>query len=347
MEVLFSDLAPLRVAGSKSYGAKFVENLWLAREAIMVVAYVSEDAVVELGSLISRITGLFRFDLVIGMARFDGMTFGQMAAVKKLDSQLKNAGLGGVHVVKALPVHAKVSSFKTQTGHSAIVGSSNLSGLISSFRQFEVDVFVAESAEADLLYDFASGVRDRASVPLDAALEFVSLHQPGQAILSGVEGVEHNDSDVETEMTTTTFLIPLKDAPRSNLNTFFGAGRLQNGREVPRSWYEVELIVTNRITRSPGYPQAGTPDAIFTVITDDGWKFECSVQGDYSKNFRSKGDLKILGKWLKSRLQAANALKPGEPVTRETFDTYGRDNLTFTKLEGERRWYLDFSVSHD
>lgn len=347
MEILFSELSPLKMADTKSYGTKFVESLWDAHEAIMVVAYVAEDAVVELGSLISKITTLRRFDLVIGMARFDGLTFGQMAAVKSLDSQLRDGDLGGVHVVKALPIHAKVSSFKSETGHRAIVGSSNLSGLISSFRQFEVDVFVGESAEADSLYEFTSGVRDRVSVPLIVALEFVSLHQPDQAILSGVEGVEQEDSDIETEKTTISFSIPLKDAPRSNLNTFFGVGRTHNGREVPRSWYEVELIVSNSITRQSGYPQAGTPDAVFTVITDDGWKFECSVQGDYSKNFRSKGDLKILGKWLKSRLQVANALKPGEPVTSETFDTYGRDNLTFTKLEGDRRWYLDFSVSHD
>ncbi len=41
------------------------------------------------------------------------------------------------------------------------------------------------------------------------------------------------------------------------------------------------------VTSQEGYPQSKTEDAVFTVITDDGWSFKCKVSGDYSKNFRS------------------------------------------------------------
>ena len=83
---------------------------------------------------------------------------------------------------------------------------------------------------------------------------------------------------------------------------------------------------------------------IFDVITDDGWSFKCKVSGDYSKNFRSEGDLKILGKWLKGRLENAGVLKVGDPVTKETLDLYGRNTFTLTKTNKTGIWYLDFGV---
>lgn len=138
---------------------------------------------------------------------------------------------------------------------------------------------------------------------------------------------------------------PYEVSPQSNLNAFFGKGReAKNGLVKPRHWYEVELIVPKNITEQNGYPKAKTDDAIFDVITDDGWSFKCKVSGDYSKNFRSEGDLKILGKWLKGRLENAGVLKVGDPVTKETLELYGRDTFTLTKTIRPGIWYLDFGV---
>lgn len=112
----------------------------------------------------------------------------------------------------------------------------------------------------------------------------------------------------------------------------------------PRHWYEVELIVPKSITAQNGYPQESTPEAIFDVVTDDGWSFKCKVSGTNSKNLRSEGDLKILGKWLKGRLENAGVLKVGDPVRRETLKQYGRDTFTLTKTIKPGVWYLDFGV---
>lgn len=71
-------------------------------------------------------------------------------------------------------------------------------------------------------------------------------------------------------------------------------------------------------------------------------KFKCKVSGDYSKNFRSENDLKILGKWLKGRLENAGALAVGEKVTQETLRRYGRNTFTLTKTKIPNLWYLDF-----
>ena len=136
-----------------------------------------------------------------------------------------------------------------------------------------------------------------------------------------------------------------EDSPHSNLNVFFGKGReSKNGLVKPRHWYEVELIVPKSIAAQNGYPQVSTPDAIFDVVTDDGWSFKCKVSGTNSKNLRSEGDLKILGKWLKGRLENAGVLKVGDPVCKETLERYGRDTFTLTKTTKPGVWYLDFGV---
>ena len=88
------------------------------------------------------------------------------------------------------------------------------------------------------------------------------------------------------------------------------------------------------------------PPGDFTVVTDDGWSFECRRQGDYGKNIRSKPTLLILGKWVKGRLEASGALRTGDLVTDETLDSYGRGDIRFTQIEDESsHWYLDFSVN--
>ena len=157
-------------------------------------------------------------------------------------------------------------------------------------------------------------------------------------------------ADVRAKLTDIKFEIPLVkngEVPeKSNLNVFFGKGRLvaQKGVVQPRHWYETELIVPSTITSQTGYPQKDTPSAVFDVITDDGWKFSCKVSGDYSKNFRSEDDLKILGKWIKGRLENDGVLEVGKLVTVDTFKRYGRDSFTLTKTVIPNLWYLDFEV---
>ncbi|MBR0277247.1 MAG: NgoFVII family restriction endonuclease, partial [Clostridia bacterium] len=113
---------------------------------------------------------------------------------------------------------------------------------------------------------------------------------------------------------------------------------------VPRHWYEVELIVPKDIATQPGYPNANTEEAVFNVITDDGWKFSCKVSGQNNKNLRSEGDLRILGKWLKGRLEDAGVLTIGSPVLNDTLKQYGRDTLTLTRTTLPNTWFLDFGV---
>ena len=76
--------------------------------------------------------------------------------------------------------------------------------------------------------------------------------------------------------------------------------------------------------------------------------------GDNNKNLRSRGDLTIVGRWLKGRLEMTGALESGNLVDSLVFQRYGRstitltrtDNIEYDKLTGEdlQVWYVDFGV---
>lgn len=164
-----------------------------------------------------------------------------------------------------------------------------------------------------------------------------------------MEGISHVDKlpksqveEIKSARTGATYQIALKDTPKSNLNVYFGKGRLttKTGLIRPRHWYEVEIIVSKEVTQLPGYPEKGVD---FFVVTDDGWKFECNVNGDYSKNFRSSNNLQILGRWVKGRLEDAGCLTVGEPVTEEVYSCYGRSHMSLEPTADPNIWYLDFS----
>jgi len=126
----------------------------------------------------------------------------------------------------------------------------------------------------------------------------------------------------------------------SNLNACFGKGRWQrgSGKVVPRDWYEVEIMPGATVTRQAAYPRGE-----FDVQTHDGFRFRAKTGGDGYKNFRSEGDLKILGYWIKGLLEDAGALSdnPQEAVTQETFSVYGNSILRLYRVS-ERKVILNF-----
>ena len=124
----------------------------------------------------------------------------------------------------------------------------------------------------------------------------------------------------------------------SNLNAFFCKGKWnrKTGTVIPRDWFEVEIIVDIATTKNPIYPQGD-----FVAYTDDGLVFPCRTQGDYYKNLRSRDDLKILGHWLKRKLQKKAVLELFQPITSQTLEEYGKDYIRIYKLS-DSDYYLEF-----
>ena len=351
MEFLFSNFPPVRT-GCKTFADTFYGLLPKASELDIAIGYVSSDSLIELQKTVELNSNIHKMSLIIGMHYFDLFTKVQYNAASKLGQFLRENSLGDVKLVTAFRYHGKLYSYSNDNGPVAgIIGSNNLSSIVDGgTRVYESSVLLDDASSAKKMKDFIAQLDSTASRSI-SELEITEFNDDNP-LLEGHEFVKkmtaYSVAMAMNNRTNTTFEIPIKPyevSPQSNLNVFFGKGReSKNGLVKPRHWYEVELIVPKDVTSKPGYPQSKTDDAVFDVITDDGWSFKCKVSGDYSKNFRSEGDLKILGKWLKGRLENAGVLKVGEPVRKATLDAYGRNSFTLTKTTEENTWYLDFGV---
>lgn len=318
----------------------FKEELSKSENVNIATGYISSSSLVELKKTI-EINKKPKLDLFIGMHYYDGFTKNQWNAASELNRFLKENNLGNVFVSTGVKFHGKVYSFQDKGNNfSSLMGSSNLSSVLDSLENlYEFDIYITDllkSKEIDT-------VIRKIIVKFGTSIDEIEprIIEKDNTILEdyGIEKVNTKELDeILHSLTSISFEIGLKTEPKSNLNVFFGAGRRnQRGYTIPRPWYEVELIVSNSITENQNYP-VGT----FDVITDDGWKFKCKTSGDYHKNFRSESDLKILGRWIKGRLENSEVLKVGEMFTDEVKKSYGRDSLTLIKTNKANTWYLDF-----
>lgn len=351
MEFLFSNYPPMKT-GSKTFSEMFYDLLSQASKLDIAVGYVSADSLIELQKIIELNSNIRTLNLIVGMHYFDHFTKVQYDAAIHLNDFLMHNQLGGVQLVNAFRFHGKLYSYSNVTGPFAgIIGSNNLSSIVDGgIRVYESAILLNDATSAKQMCAFICQLM-KTSTKNIADLEIDTFNEEN-VLLDGQEFVEKVSPQILASSmcakTDISFEIPIKPyevSPQSNLNVFFGKGReSKNGIVKPRHWYEVELIVPRAVTIQPGYPQSKTDNAVFSVITDDGWSFKCKVSGDYSKNFRSEGDLKILGKWLKGRLENAGVLTVGSPVTADTLKRYGRDSFTLTKTTMPGIWFLDFGV---
>lgn len=352
MEFLHSNYPPCRMSDTRSFYDAFYDLLSRTEQLDIAVGYVTSDSLAELKQIMELNQGIQQLNLTIGMHYIERFTQSAYRAACVLNQYLMNEGRGEVRLVTPFRYHGKLYSFSTATAPFAgIIGSNNLSSILDeSTRTYESSLLVDDLTVAADMNNFIRKLVNTSTDNIgDLEIDDFNERNP---LLEGHEGVIKTDAHTMAEClnarTAISFEIPIttyEKAPKSNLNTYFGKGRRQlNGIVRPRHWYEVELIVPKNVATSPGYPQSQTPEAEFDVITDDGWSFRCKISGDFNKNFRSEGDLKILGKWLKGRLEAKGVLTVGDPVTQQTLDAYGRSTFTLTKTNKPNLWYLDFGV---
>lgn len=354
MDFLFSNLPPVRTS-YPTFSETFYSLIPQASRIDIAVGYVTADSLVELQQTISYNNNIEILNLVIGMHYWDKFTKLQYNAAVSLNEFLQNENRGEVRLVTPFRFHGKLYSYSNASGAFAgIIGSNNLGSIVGSMtRTYEVSALLQEQPMAEKMREFIEKLTKDATDNISELT--VTDFNERNTLLEDHENVKKVSPDelskIASTLTDTWFEIPLVkngDVPqKSNLNVFFGKGRLSTatGLVQPRHWYETELIVPNTITGQLGYPKKDTPSAVFDVITDDGWQFSCKVSGDYSKNFRSEDDLKILGKWIKGRLENHGVLEVGHPVTPDTFTKYGRNSFTLIKTSKPNLWYLDFGVT--
>lgn len=351
MPFLFSNYPPCRTNNPKFIDA-FYELLSEADQMDIAVGYITADSLSELQNIV-KMNNVSKLNLTIGMHYFDLFTAAEYNAAMRLNNFLQENSIGGVNLVTSFRFHGKMYSYsKNNKPIAGILGSNNLSSIVeSNNRVYEASALFRDPQHSLEMYEFIKNLNNTSAQNIE--LLDINSFKNTNPLLENYEYVEKIEPnklvEIMSYITPLKFEIPIKGADegagRSNLNVCFGEGRKdKRGLIKPRHWYEVELIVPKIVTSLSGYPQERSKEACFDVVTDDGWKFKCKISGTNSKNFRSENDLKILGRWLKGRLENAGVLEVGKPVTSDILRRYGRNTFTLVKTKIDGLWFLDFGV---
>ena len=345
IELLNSNYPPL-VTKMHTFPDVFFSLLQKSTSVKIASGYISEEAIAELLGLYNH--GLkIEMSLVIGMHYFEGFTVGQYEALLTLSELLNNNNLGNVLLSKVSKYHGKVYSFADkENDYSAIIGSSNLTKINTFEKVYDTDLLIYnEKINADIEL-FLSELQKKYCCNINKIdRNDIKIIEPENLFEDYIDVEKVMDTEkakVISSLTPISFDIEIKPEEKSHLNCYHGKGReTPNGLIRPRPWYESNVMVPKEITSLPDYPR----NIEFTVITDDCYKFKCVTNGDYAKNLRSVGDLQILGRWLKGRMENSKVLKIGDKVTADTFARYGRNTMKLTKTSIPNTWYIDFGAN--
>jgi hypothetical protein len=361
VEILTSNFEPLALT-NKTFVSRW-EELFQSADSIRIgIGYASNDSLLYLKKLI-ELNQPKSLEICLGMAYFEGLSKSQFEATSELSTFLKRLNIGKVNIARTFPFHGKIQYFRSnKISDKFLLGSSNLSNIVPikgiERRNYEVDLEVSDSLSCQKITELLEGLFSKSSSSFESLSHTIQIKENENSLLSGRSDVQvvgkETISKVLNNLLPNTFEIPLKDAPRSNLNAYFGEGRVnQQGFVKPRHWYEVEIIVDQAVQRSgTNYPA----NQDFIVYTDDGNRFLMRTSGDYGKNLRSKDDLTILGRWIKGRMEANGALKSGELLTPSSLELYGRNTISLTQtslneavsgIEKLAVWYLDFGTKRE
>src|SRR5690606_29858410 len=163
MKLLLTSKKPLH-AKNEDFLEAF-ENYSSSAESVRIsTGYVSVESLQYL--LENAKAGVLPYlELTIGMHHFDGFTRAQYDCAMNLAQYLEASNRGSASICVSFPYHGKVYSFhKAGKPFAAIVGSSNLSGLLGSrdSYNYEVDTVLEEPAILAELSDFQSDLKGKA-----------------------------------------------------------------------------------------------------------------------------------------------------------------------------------------
>ncbi len=381
MKLLYSNILPAELEEDQITITDCIHDQIADCDGIdIAVGYVSKAALEELDTLLYA-NEIGYINLIIGMYYVEGMPEGTYRTAIALNEKWKNAGIGEIRMVKAFKYHGKIYVFhKDGNVKSAIIGSANLGVLkleANNIRQYEVSSLTTNPTEInDMLNLIRKLQENRCSANISDIMDMTIIRETNTS-LTGVDTVDRIPlAEVEIydhHKTETSFVLPIKvpsfderhmddgrHYTKSNLNVSYAAPR---SARKSRDWYETQLTVSKRITLLPGYPEK---NAVFYVVTDDGYTFKAHTTSDGNKQFSAVGDELILGRWIKGRLAAAGLVTPVNDtqldherlgmITKEMLAAYGCDTLILTKtdqkIEDENGnfldvWFLSFEATHE
>ncbi len=268
-----------------------------------------------------------KVDLIVGMSPRDGIPLNDHGGFIDLSERIFPDKFSCKYIHSGPAVHSKVYLWmKGEVPFRAFVGSANFTQTAFSSRQREI---LSES-DAKSCFEYFTDVESSSVVCQYNGIEdLVRIYRPRHRL---VEEVATEDWSGEQLEGLEQCKLSLKDrsghVPKhSGLN--WGQ---RDGREPNQAYLSVPVSVQ----RAGFFPERGD---YFTVLTDDNKTMICARRQDSGKAIHSTENNSILGAYFRSRL----GLSSGEYVDNKHLNKYGRDTVSFYKLDDET-YFMDFSV---
>lgn len=247
MEVLLSAnpiISDIRCRSVKDFYRPMIEH---SDHLNIATGFITNDSIVELKNLIEYRQFSLSLNLFIGMNFLDGFTKLQYNAVKDLNTFLTESSTGRVLLSPKALYHGKMYSFmQHNTCLGAFIGSSNLGSFVGTSNNYiEADAFF-NGVEASQVNTTIEKLIEKLGADFSILPPVTDFIPSPVELLKDYNYVERLSAEqtalAKASANGVKVRIPLKDEPKSNLNTYFGAGKIK-GKFSPRGWYEVELII--------------------------------------------------------------------------------------------------------
>lgn len=288
------------------------------RTLYAITGYASSSFVQHILSTFSDVN----LHLIIGMARRNGIL--RPDHDNYLDILNRYRGrFYGYYYTGSQAVHAKAYVWES-ANIEGIIGSANFTN--NGMRHNYEVMHTAQQPE--LIIDAFNDLRG-CSVKIDNSsddIQIVDVEPDRPEMVASSHGSSaYSGEEIKLSLLTRTGEIH----NRSGLNW---------GQREKREPNQAHIPVPGSVhTNHPGFlPGKGEH---FTVITDDGKNFVCTIAQDGNKAIETPHNNSLLGKYFRARI----GLVPGKFVRREDLQVYGRTDITLRKLDDDM-FFLDFSV---
>lgn len=274
--------------------------------------------------------------LIVGMVSQDGIGIGGHQGFQALNSELKTFNCN--YVISTPAVHIKSYIWlRDGVPKIAFTGSGNYSQ--NAFFGGTVESFAEDDpSDCDNLFNSISkGSINCLDSEVDNKVKFYQeIYKRNYVARAFEETAAIEESPVViTENCVDLSLLSTRTGETHNAGAGLNWGQSTATRKRS-SPDEAYIAIPAHISRSGFFPDRARH---FTMITDDGFSFDCVVAQDGDKALETPKDNSILGKYFKRRI----GMPLGDFVYKQHLVNYGRTSVKICKIDDET-YFLDFSV---
>ena len=337
----------------EEFGKNFRKEIKIANHLEIASGFFSADLLNELTDALVTVAKRGSCKLLFGMIYHQKATLKEKKCLTELDQKLKTINSQSGIFISTKPYHGKVFKFKNSSESKYYIGSSNFS--FSGFKsnvEFNLQINETEGKKyIDEFLDFLFYEQNdnfRIAYPLEQITLTLKTEKnkkkKDEKLLNDFQIL---DKKIPHGKPISTIRVKLRpdEQPASSLNLYFDQGRktTRKGRVhyEPRPWYEIEITTKKKEQEQNGYPKGN-----FTAFATDGDKSyqlemtTCSGNKESPKAIQSK-KRRILGEFIKGKLERKGSLKEFERVTSETLEHYGRDYIELKQMS-DKTYILEF-----